>query len=47
MLESMGLNTGIDLEKLMAVRELVQQALPGELMYGFVPGAGLPKGFKN
>jgi len=47
LLESMGLKTGIDLEKLMAVRELVQQALPDEPMYGFVPGAGLPKGFKS
>jgi hydroxymethylglutaryl-CoA lyase len=45
MLESMGLNTGIDLERLLAVRELVQQALPGESMYGFVPEAGLPKDF--
>lgn len=45
LLEAMGLNTGIDLEKLMAVRELVQTALPGEPMYGFIPDAGLPKGF--
>lgn len=47
LLESMGLNTGIDLEKLLAVRELVQQALPGEPMYGFVPNAGLPRGFRQ
>lgn len=47
LLESMGLNTGIDLEKLLAVRELVQQSLPGEPMYGFLPGAGLPKGFPD
>lgn len=46
MLESMGLNTGINLKKLLKVRELVQAALPGEVMYGFVPAAGLPKGFK-
>jgi len=45
MLESMGCSTGIDLEKLLSVRELVQRALPGEPMYGFVPKAGLPKGF--
>ena len=45
LLESMGLNTGIDLEKLMAVRELVQKALPDEPMYGFIASAGLPKGF--
>ena len=32
-----------DLEKLLAVRELVQEALPGEPMYGFLPDAGVPK----
>ncbi len=45
MLEAMGLKTGIDIEKLLAVRKLVQQALPDEEMYGFTPEAGLPKGF--
>ncbi len=45
MLEAMGLKTGIDIEKLLAVRTLVQQALPDEEMYGFTPEAGLPKGF--
>ncbi len=45
MLEAMGLKTGIDIEKLLAVRELVQKALPEEEMYGFTPEAGLPKGF--
>lgn len=43
MLESMGLNTGIDLEQLLQVRELVQQALPDEELYGFTPAAGTPK----
>lgn len=43
MLESMGLNTGIDLEKLLQVRKLVQAALPDVPMYGFLPEAGLPK----
>ena len=37
MLESMGLNTGIDLDKLLQVREQVQRALPTEPLYGFVP----------
>jgi len=46
LLESMGLNTGIDLERLFEVRAQVQAALPGEPMYGFVPDAGLPKGFE-
>jgi hydroxymethylglutaryl-CoA lyase len=43
LLESMGLNTGIDLEKLLQVRELVQAALPDVPMYGFLPDAGMPK----
>lgn len=45
LLEAMGLRTGIDFDKLMEVREQVQKALPDEPMYGFVPSAGLPKGF--
>ena len=45
MLESMGLNTGIDLDRLLKVREVVNEALPGTEMYGFTPDAGLPLGF--
>jgi hydroxymethylglutaryl-CoA lyase len=45
MLEAMGLDTGIDIEKLLATRALVEAALPGEQMYGFTPDAGLPLGF--
>ena len=45
MLEAMGLRTGIDLEKLLAVRKIVTDVLPDEPMYGFVPDAGLPLGF--
>ncbi|ARN73356.1 hydroxymethylglutaryl-CoA lyase [Oceanicoccus sagamiensis] len=45
MLEAMGLKTGIDIDKLLAVRELVKEALPDEPMYGFIPDAGVPKGF--
>ncbi|MEQ8735067.1 MAG: hydroxymethylglutaryl-CoA lyase [Rhodospirillaceae bacterium] len=45
LLDSMGLKTGIDLEKLLAVREIVIAALPDEAMYGFTPDAGLPKGY--
>ena len=45
MLEAMGLRTGIDLEKLLAVRKQVQQYLPHEQMYGYTVDAGLPKGF--
>ncbi len=45
MLESMGYSTGIDLDKLLAVRDIVKAALPDEPLYGFTPDAGLPKGF--
>ncbi len=45
MLESMGLNTGIDLDKLLAVRQIVLQNLPAEPLYGFTPDAGLPLGW--
>ena len=45
LLESMGLHTGIDLDLLLKVRADVQAALPGESLYGFLPEAGLPKGF--
>ncbi len=45
MLDAMGLKTGIDLEKLLKVRDVVTAALPGEEMYGFTPDAGLPKGY--
>lgn len=40
MLNSMGLATGIDLEKLLDVRNIVEQALPDEPLYGFTPDAG-------
>ena len=45
MLEEMGLRTGIDLPKLLRVREILREALPGEPLYGFTPDAGLPLGF--
>jgi hydroxymethylglutaryl-CoA lyase len=45
LLESEGLNTGIDLEALRPARELVEAALPDEPKYGQVLRAGLPKGF--
>lgn len=41
MLNSMGYDTGIDLEKLLKVREIVAAALPSEPLYGFTPDAGL------
>lgn len=44
MLHAMGYATGIDLDKLMAVRAILADALPGEPLYGFTPDAGLPLG---
>lgn len=46
MLQAMGFETGIDLEKLLKVREIVAAALPGEPLYGFTPDAGLPLGLE-
>jgi hydroxymethylglutaryl-CoA lyase len=46
LLESMGLRTGIDLDKLIAARAKVLAGLPGETLYGNVADAGLPKGFQ-
>jgi hydroxymethylglutaryl-CoA lyase len=45
MLESMGLDTGIDIDKLLHARQLVEAALPAEELFGFLPDAGLPRGF--
>jgi len=45
MLEAMGLQTGIDLPRLLKVRDILKAALPTEEMYGFTPDAGLPLGF--
>ncbi len=45
MLESMGLKTGISMDKLLAIRELVAAGIPDEPLYGYVPLAGLTKGF--
>jgi hydroxymethylglutaryl-CoA lyase len=45
MFESMGLSTGIDLDKLFKARALLAQAIPEEPIYGHTPLAGLPKGF--
>jgi hydroxymethylglutaryl-CoA lyase len=45
MLEAMGFETGIDLDRLIAVRELVHQALPQVEQHGAIAKAGLPKNF--
>jgi hydroxymethylglutaryl-CoA lyase len=46
MLQAMGLETGIDIQALLRVREILKAALPDEPLYGFTPDAGLPLGFK-
>lgn len=43
MFESMGVDTGVDLEALMACRLVLQEGLPEESLYGMTPNAGLPK----
>jgi hydroxymethylglutaryl-CoA lyase len=45
MLEAMGLQTGIDIPKLLGVRDILRAALPNDTLYGFTPDAGLPLGF--
>jgi hydroxymethylglutaryl-CoA lyase len=47
MLDSMGLRTGIDIEKLLKVREIVGRNLPGTELYGAVAKAGLPTKYRN
>jgi hydroxymethylglutaryl-CoA lyase len=45
MLEAMGFDTGIDLDRLVKVRELVHSLLPDVVQYGAIARAGLPKNF--
>ena len=47
MLEAMGLRTGIDLAGLIAARAVLFSALPDEPLYGFLPLAGLPLGWRD
>ena len=44
LLESMGLRTGIDIDRLVEAREWLKQGIPGEPLYGFIPDAGVGKG---
>jgi hydroxymethylglutaryl-CoA lyase len=46
MLEAMGLGTGIDLSKLLRAREILTAAVPNEELYGYLPAAGLPLGYR-
>ena len=45
MLDSMGYDTGVDLSKLVAVRELLHKALPDIALQGAIARAGLPHGY--
>ena len=45
MFESMGVRTGVSMEKLLAARDPLRAGLPDEPLYGMTPEAGLPFGF--
>ena len=45
LLDSMGLRTGVDLEKLLAVRNILERNLAGVELHGAVAKAGLPKNY--
>jgi hydroxymethylglutaryl-CoA lyase len=45
MFEAMGVDTGIDLDRLMSARAILRDGLPAEPVYGMTPEAGLPLGF--
>ena len=46
MLESMGFETGIDLDKLIAARAILAEGLPGETLRGGLGQAGIPRTFR-
>lgn len=43
MFHAMGVETGVDMDKLVACRQFLEEGLPGEPVYGFTPNAGPPK----
>jgi len=45
LLDSMGLRTGIDLEKLVAVRQIIARNLPQVPLYGGLARSGLPRNY--
>jgi len=45
MLDSMGMDTGVDLQKLLEVRKIIEQALPDIAMQGALARAGFPKNY--
>jgi len=46
LLESMGVDTGIDLDRLLQARAILAAALPGEPLYGHLADAGVHRGFR-
>ena len=46
MFEAMGLSTGIDVERLVEVRGIVERELPDESLHSAIAAAGLPKDFE-
>jgi hydroxymethylglutaryl-CoA lyase len=46
MFESMGVDTGVDLDALLEARKLMVGAMPGEPVYGHMALAGVPKGYR-
>jgi len=47
MFESMGVETGVALDKLLEARKLMAKAIPQEPLYGHMALAGLPRGFRD
>jgi hydroxymethylglutaryl-CoA lyase len=47
MFEAMGVDTGVDINQLMAARAHLQAGLPNEPIYGMTPLAGLPMHWKQ
>jgi len=47
LIESMGYQTGINLEKLLLIREFLQTSLSNELLYGYIANAGIPKNYQS
>lgn len=47
MVEAMGFDTGIDLDRLVEIRAILAESLPDEPIYGFIPDAGQPLGWAD
>ena len=45
MMEAMGFDTGIDLDRLIEVRRMVEGFMPGITFHGDLPKAGIPKNY--